>query len=64
MSHYEICNILLDHFPLAQFALTQEIPAIHMKDYHPERFKEIKTIIFAKEINTKPNLIVIDGGKK
>tara|TARA_R100001377_G_scaffold13216_1_gene6645 strand:+ start:76 stop:342 length:267 start_codon:yes stop_codon:yes gene_type:complete len=59
-----ICNILLEHFPSAQFALTQEIPTVHMKDYYPERFKEIKTVLFSKEINPKPNLIVIDGGKK
>ena len=32
--------------------------------FETKRFKEIKTVLFSKEINPKPNLIVIDGGKK
>jgi len=56
--------LFLDHFPLAQFAVSQRTPAIHIKDYNPERYKELRKLILSKEESTKPNLIVIDGGKE
>jgi|TARA_R110002167_G_scaffold248818_3_gene454919 hypothetical protein len=59
-----LCSLFLDHFPLAQFAVSQRTPAIHIKDYNPERYKELRKLILSKEESTKPNLIVIDGGKE
>jgi len=59
-----LMNMLHDHFPLAQFAVSQRTPTVHLKDYYPERFDEVKSIIFNKDKDTVPNLIVIDGGKE
>jgi hypothetical protein len=56
--------LFLDHFPLAQFAVTQDIPVIHMRDYNFERYSELRDIITRKVENDIPNLIVIDGGKE
>tara|TARA_R110000765_G_scaffold265283_1_gene364729 strand:+ start:374 stop:640 length:267 start_codon:yes stop_codon:yes gene_type:complete len=59
-----LMNLFLDHFPLAQFAVTQDIPVIHMRDYNFERYSELRDIITRKVENDIPNLIVIDGGKE
>jgi len=59
-----LCNTFLDYFPLAQFAVSQDVPAVHMRDYNPERYSELRDIITRKEENTKPTFIVIDGGKE
>ena len=58
-----ICNLLLDYFPLDQFAVSEERPVIHMRDHKPERYIEVRNIILSSNENKGPQLIVIDGGK-
>jgi len=58
-----ICDILNDHFPYAVFDVLTDRPAIHLKDYNPERYAEIRDLIPPPKGGTGPNLIVVDGGK-
>ena len=58
-----ICDILNDHFPYAVFDVLTDRPAIHLKDYDPERYAEIRDLIPPPKGGTGPNLIVVDGGK-
>tara|TARA_R110002020_G_scaffold452698_1_gene667203 strand:- start:345 stop:611 length:267 start_codon:yes stop_codon:yes gene_type:complete len=58
-----ICSILLDHFPFDQFIVSEEKPLIHMRNYNPERYMEIRNIIMGSGKKNRPQLIVIDGGK-
>jgi|TARA_R110000803_G_scaffold151946_3_gene217020 hypothetical protein len=58
-----ICNLLLDYFPLDQFAVSEERPVIHMRKHKPERYVEVRNVILNSNKSTGPQLIVIDGGK-
>jgi len=58
-----ICDILNDHFPYAVFDVLTDRPAIHLKDYDPERYAEIRDLIPPPKGGTGPNLIVVEGGK-
>jgi hypothetical protein len=59
-----ICDILNDHFPYAVFDVLTDRPAIHLKDYDPERYAEIRDLIPPPKGKSRPNLIVVDGGKE
>jgi hypothetical protein len=58
-----VCEILSANFPYALFDVSEEMPLIHLKDYDPERYAEIRDLIPPPKGGTGPNLIVVDGGK-
>lgn len=58
-----ICNLLLDYFPLDQFAISEERPVIHMRDHKPERYIEVRNVILSSNETKGPQLIVINGGR-
>ena len=58
-----VCDILSEHFPYALFDVAEERPAIHLRDYDPERYAEIRDLIPPPKGKSRPNLIVVEGGK-
>ena len=59
-----ISEILNEEFPNATFDVSDEEPKIHLRNYAPDWFNEIKNKIVSSRVSSKPKLIVIDGGKE
>lgn len=57
-----ICEKLSEAFPNAVFDIMDTEPVIKLRDYSPERYEELRSVLSSRP--KQPQLIVIEGGKQ
>jgi len=58
-----ICELLSEHFPNSSFDVSESRPNVHLKNYDPERYAEIRNLLISPKETQTPKLIVVQGGK-
>lgn len=59
-----IADMLAMAMPDLAFDITNKQPLIHLRDYDPDKYQRIKNYILNEDVEVRPRLIVINGGKE